>query len=316
MDASVTKTLYKTYSSYLIEKFGEKVYKLPVNLQGTCPNRDGKLSTKGCLFCSELGTGFEANWEKKTVKEQLELNMKKIKDQYKAKLFIAYFQNYTNTYMALSAFKEVILAAIIDDVVGISIATRPDAITTKQLEFLKTIEVEYELVIELEIGLQTTNDETLLKINRGHDVACFIKAIEMIKPFGFDICVHLIPNLPGDTLQDVVRTVQLMNELNIPQVKLHSLYIPRGTEFETLYTQGELVLCTKDDYLNRVITFIEMSHPNMIFQRLFARAPEKDSVFCNWGYSWRKLQNELHQKMIDDNHYQSKRYPLKLKESL
>ena len=173
--------LYNEYSNFLKEKYGEKVYKLPVNIPCTCPNRDGTVGIGGCTFCAEIGTGFEMLENTLSVKEQLKQNMEYISKKYKANKFIAYFQNYTNTYLKLEEFKKYIKEAIMENIVEISISTRPDCIGDEYLEFLSEIKRNYNINFSIELGLQTVNYHTLISINRGHTLAEFIDAVLRIK---------------------------------------------------------------------------------------------------------------------------------------
>ena len=171
---------YRTYSDYLKTKYGEKVYKLPVNLPISCPNRMN--GNQGCSFCADVGTGFEAMSSGMSVTEQLNKTKEKISRRYKAKKFIAYFQNYTNTFMSLERFRAYITeAAKVEDIVEISISTRPDCIKKEYLDFLKQIRREYQIEIHFELGLQTVNYHTLKNINRGHGLAEFIQAVMQVQ---------------------------------------------------------------------------------------------------------------------------------------
>lgn len=299
------KMIYNRYSDYLKEKYGEKVYKLPINLNITCPNRDGKIGTKGCYFCSDLGAGFESIQSDIPVREQLEANRKYIGNKYNANKFIAYFQNYTNTYMPLEDFRQYMYEACYD-IVELDISTRPDCISSLHLDVLRKINQEKHIEITIELGLQTTNNETLKKVNRGHTVEDFIQAVQLIKQYGFDICVHLILNLPWDNHQDVINNAQLMNQLQISQVKLHALYIAKNTVFENMYLNNEFNICSKEDYVDRVILFLEHLDSNIVVQRLIGRAPKEETVFCNWGTSWWKIQEDIEKKMKDLNTFQGK----------
>lgn len=294
---------YKKYSDALVEKYGEKVYKIPVNLPITCPNRDGTVGTGGCAFCSEVGAGFEAQKASLSVAEQLRRNIEIISPKYGAKKFIAYFQNYTNTYMALEQFKTVIMDALIDDVVGISISTRPDCISDPYLSFLKEIKEEYHVDVEIELGLQSVNVNTLAKINRGHGLAAYIDASLRVKAYGFTQCVHLIGNLPWDTELDFYEGAKLINALGVESVKIHSLYVLKDTPLGTWYENQEFEMISAEAYIKRIIHFIRLLKPEVIIQRLFGRAPEEDTLFCNWQTSWRKLQNQLELEM---EHHQFK----------
>lgn len=304
MKINETEHYYRTYSHYLTKKYGEKVYKLPINLPITCPNRDGRVGFGGCIFCSEKGTGFESQENTLSVKEQLLKNKAYISKRYKAKKFIAYFQNYTNTYMPLDQFKAYIEEALIEDVVGISISTRPDCISMEQLDFLQYIKETYHLDIDIELGLQTTNDKTLSWLNRGHDVKSFVDAFKIIKSYQFLICVHLIANLPPDTMDDVHDMVDFINTYHPNFVKIHSLYIAEGTILGDMYKKNMITLISKDAYIERIIYILTHVHDDIIFQRLFARAPKEETLFCNWQTSWRKLHNELLETMTINSLYQ------------
>ena len=299
--------LYNEYSRYLKDKYGEKVYKLPINIPVTCPNRDGTIGVGGCTFCAEEGTGFEMLNNKISVKEQIKRNMDYISKKYKAKKFIAYFQNYTNTYLELETFKKYIIEAIVDNIVEISISTRPDCIGDEYLEFLNEIRSTYNINISIELGLQTANYQTLIKINRGHTLAAFIDAVMRIKKFNFNTCVHIILNLPGDNIYDTIETAKILSVLKVEQVKLHSLYIMENTEMGNLYKKKEIVLISRDEYVERVITFLEHLNKGIVVQRLLGRAPKENSLFVNWGMSWWKIKDEILESMFKQGSYQGKK---------
>ncbi|RKD31559.1 TIGR01212 family radical SAM protein [Thermohalobacter berrensis] len=299
--------LYRVYSKYLKEKYGEKVYKLPINLPVTCPNRDGCVGYGGCIFCGEKGAGFENLSNVLSVREQLIKNKDYISKRYKAMKFIAYFQNFTNTYLPLERFKGYIKEAIMDDIVEIDISTRPDCISEKYLKFLDSVKKEYDKNITVELGLQTVNYHTLKKINRGHSLAEFIDSVQRIKKYGFNICVHLILNLPWDDMDDVIENAKIISALGIEQVKLHSLYIVEDTIIGKMYKEGRIKLGSKDEYIKRVITFLEYLHPDIVVQRLIGRAPKEDTLFVNWDTSWWKIKDEIIKTMKQNNSYQGKR---------
>lgn len=301
------KDLYRVYSVYLKNKYGEKVYKLPINLPITCPNRDGSVGYGGCIFCGEVGAGFESLSNVIPVREQILKNMAYIKKRYKANKFIAYFQNYTNTYMNLELFKNYIKEAILDDIVEIDISTRPDCISDEYLEFLKTIKNDYGINITIELGLQTVNYHTLKKINRGHTLAEFIDSVIRIKSFGFEICTHLILNLPWDTMEDVIENAKILSALSVDHVKLHSLYVVENTQLAKLYKEGRIQIISKEEYIFRVINFLEYLKSDIVVQRLIGRAPEENTIFVNWGTSWWKIKEEIINKMIELKTFQGKK---------
>jgi len=299
-------TIYNKYSDYLKNKYGEKVYKLPINLPISCPNR---IHGTGCSFCSEVGTGFEALENTVSVTEQLNQTKELIVRKYKAKKFIAYFQNYTNTYMPLERFKEYVYeAAKVSDVVEISISTRPDCINGQYLEVLKEVEEEFHVAINIELGLQTVNYHTLDFIDRGHGLSEFIDAVLQIKPYGFTICTHVILNLPNDTMRDAIETAKILSALKIDIVKIHSLYIAKNTKLCKQYEDATIDVCSKEEYLNRLVTFLQYLSPNVVVERLFSRVPEENAVFSNWGVSWWKLQDEFEDIMKEQESFQGKKF--------
>ncbi len=298
--------MYNKYSDYLKNKYGEKVYKLPINLPITCPNR---IHSSGCSFCAEVGTGFEALSSAISVTEQLHKTKELIQKKYHAKKYIAYFQNYTNTFMKLDDFRAYMKeAAEVSDIVEISISTRPDCINTQYLDVLLDVKKTYHIDINIELGLQTVNYHTLDFIDRGHGLAEYIDAVLQIKQYPFTICTHIILNLPNDDLRDTIETAKILSALKIDIVKIHSLYIAKNTKLSKQYESGTISICSKEEYLDRVLSFLEYLSPNIVVERLFSRVPEEDAVFSNWNTSWWKLQDELLLKMKEKDVYQGKKY--------
>lgn len=301
------KTFYYPYSEYLKKTYGEKVYKLPINLPVTCPNRLGRQ--KGCTFCAESGTGFEALSSEVRVTEQLLNTRSLIEKKYHAHKFIAYFQNYTNTFMKIERFRAYIEeAARVPDIVEIAVSTRPDCIRGEYLEALKETTTAGGQRVTVELGLQTANYHTLQKIQRGHSLAEFIDAVLEIKKYGFDICAHVILNLPGDTMEDAKETAKILSALGIDIVKIHSLYIAKNTLLCEAYENGTITICSKEEYLQRLQVFLEFLNPDIAVERLFSRIPEEEAVFCNWETSWWKLKDEFEKKMRADGSFQGKRF--------
>ena len=293
---------YNTYSAHLKKRFGEKVYKLPVNLPVTCPNR---IEGRGCSFCVGVGTGFEAMSETVPVKDQLNRTKAYIGKRYGAKKFLAYFQNYTNTFLPLGEFRDYVLEALEEeDIVGISISTRPDCIRKDYLEFLNEIQKERGAAVTMEFGLQTVNYHTLRKIKRGHTLAEYLNAVLLTAPYGFEICTHVILNLPGDTAEDAVETARVISALPVSVVKAHSLYIPKNSVLYEEYRDGKISLCTKEEYINRLTEFVANLREDIVIERLFSRVPEEDAVFSNWGVSWWKLKDLFEETMKQKGYVQ------------
>ncbi|SET08708.1 TIGR01212 family radical SAM protein [Anaerobranca gottschalkii] len=298
--------LYNQYSKYLLEKYGEKVYKLPINLPLTCPNRDGKFGTGGCTFCYEGGAGYERDTSNLTIKEQLAIIRDRIQRKYKANKFIAYFQNYSNTYMPIEDFKRYTLEAIEEDIVQIAISTRPDCVTYDHLEHLNYLKENYNIDISIELGLQSVNYHTLKKIHRGHTLAEFIDCVMMIKKYPFEICAHLILNLPWDDITDAIEGAKILSALKINQVKLHSLFIVKGTIMEQQFLNNQFSLISMDEYIRRVIAFLEHLDPKITIQRLIGRAPKEISENCNWQTSWWKIKEAIEWQMEQRKTYQGR----------
>jgi len=291
---------YRKYSDFLKEKFGEKVYKLPIKLDLTCPNRDGTCGIGGCIFCGEEGGSFENNLG--SIKEQLSKNKEIIKNKYKANKYISYFQNFTNTYMEFERFKEVVLESLIDDVVGVSISTRPDCLGKNHLDFLEELAKDYFVTVEL--GLQTPNYHTLDKLNRGHGLAEFIDACIKLKKRKINICTHVIIGLPWDDDRDIVECAKILNVLGVDEVKIHALYILKNTVLGNMYLNGDISPISLEDYKKKVILFLRHLKNDIIVERIIGRAPEENSLFCNWDTSWWKIRDDIIMEMNTNGYSQ------------
>lgn len=297
--------LYYKYSDFLKKHYHTKVYKLPVNLPVTCPNRsDGH----GCTFCAEAGTGFEAMSSHVSVTEQLMRTQEYIRSRYKAQKFIAYFQNYTNTYLPLERLAAYMKeAAMVPDIVEIAISTRPDCIREDYLDMMEAFSKKHGITIAIELGLQTANYHTLKDIRRGHGLAEYLDGALRIKRRNFLLCTHVILNLPGDNLEDVKETSKILSVMGNDLVKVHSLYIAKGTEMARLYENGQLDICSKEEYFLRLQSFLEYLSPEIAVERLFSRIPEEDALFSNWQTSWWRLQDEFMAYMEVEKSFQGKK---------
>ena len=275
------------------ERYGEKVYKLPISIPDTCPNRDGTLGTRGCAFCGSIGAGYENLPADMTIQRQIEANIAHIQPKYKANKFIAYFQNFTNTYIRPDVFRQYLIEACRPDIVGIAVATRPDCVNTTYFDIMAEIKETYGVDILVEFGLQTVNYKTLQKINRGHTLAEYIDAMMMIQAYPFRNCTHVILDLPWDTMEDVVETAKIISALPTHEIKLHALYIIKNTVMADWYKAGEIQLISAEEYVDRVVTFLEYTRPDIVFQRLIGRAPKEATEFANWGMGWWKIRDMI-----------------------
>ena len=289
---------YNVYSTYLKERYGEKVYKLPISIPDTCPNRDGTLGTRGCAFCGSIGAGYENLPADMTIQRQIEANIAHIQPKYKANKFIAYFQNFTNTYIRPDVFRQYLIEACRPDIVGIAVATRPDCVNTTYFDIMAEIKETYGVDILVEFGLQTVNYKTLQKINRGHTLAEYIDAMMMIQAYPFRNCTHVILDLPWDTMEDVVETAKIISALPTHEIKLHALYIIKNTVMADWYKTGEIQLISAEEYVDRVVTFLEYTRPDIVFQRLIGRAPKEATEFANWGMGWWKIRDMIDAELV------------------
>lgn len=299
---------YRMISAFYKERYGEKAYKIPVALPLTCPNRDGSAGVGGCTFCGEIGAGYENRPASMTVKQQIDETVVHIAKKYKAYKYIPYFQNFSNTYLPPEKFLQYVEAACLEHVVGIAIATRPDCVHDAYLDILKDIQNKYGIDIYVELGLQSVNYHTLQKVNRGHTMAEFIDAVLRIKRYGFEVCAHMILNLPWDTMDDVIEGAKTLSALQVDQVKLHALYLVKNTKMARDYEAGEFTLISAEEYARRVVEFLRYLDPKIVLQRLVGRAPEDNTIFTNWSMGWWRVQDLIDQIMEDEDISQGSAY--------
>ncbi|TCS80995.1 TIGR01212 family radical SAM protein [Pectinatus cerevisiiphilus] len=299
--------VYYAFSDYLKQRYGEKVYKLPLALPVTCPNRDGTCGTNGCTFCGAIGAGYENLPASMSITEQITNNKAHIIPKYKAKKFIPYMQNFSNTYLPVEQLEKYANEAVqADDIVALYIATRPDCINEYYLARLNEIKQRHNIDICIELGLQTVNYHSLYKINRGHTLAEFVDAVLRIKQYDMQSCAHIILNLPWDNMTDVIENAKMMSALKIDQVKLHALYIIKNTKMSEDYLSGKIKLISLEEYKERVKTFLQYLSPSIVLQRLIGRAPAENTVFANWHTGWWKIRDAIITEMEENNLYQGK----------
>ena len=301
---------YRDYAPWLEAKYGQRVYKVPLNIPGgSCPNRDGTVGTGGCIFCDASGSGFQCLPDTMNIREQWAENKAFYERRFHAHKFISYLQTYTNTYMGLDKFKEIVLAATEDpDLVGVAISTRPDCINDDYLAFLSELQDSRKLDVDIELGLQTVNYHNLVEVNRGHTLAEYIDAVLRIKRYGLSTTTHVILNLPGDDMLDVIETAKIISTLGVDFVKLHSLYVVGHTELGRRYKNGDFTMITLQEYVERVVTFLEYLNPEIVVQRLVGKGPQDDLLFCNWDTSWWKIKDAIDAEFIARNSRQGSRF--------
>ena len=293
---------YRNYSDYLKGKYGEKVYKIPISLPVTCPNRDGSLSSSPCIFCGSIGADYETKAVGMGITQQLNRSIAHVGPKYKAKKFIAYFLNYTNTYAKPEDFQVWMEEAMAHpDVVGVDVSTRPDCIHERYLDILKETAAKYGKDVTIELGLQSSNAHTLLKLGRCHTVAEYIDAALRIGRYGFGQCTHVIADLPWDDRIDVIEAAKLISVLPVTEVKLHSLYIVKGTALADMYQRGEVTLSSMEEYMERVILFLSYLRKDIVIQRIVGRASGGNTLSVNGGSPWWEVKKRIDALMEERN---------------
>ena len=272
---------YNAFSDFLRQKFGAKVYKVTIDAGFSCPNRDGTLSDKGCLFCDESGSFSQTHSGLMTIPEQIKSEMEFLSKRFKAEKYMSYFQAYSNTYKPVKELEKIYRQSLEHpDIVGIAIGTRPDCIDDEKLSLINSFTPDYYTWIEY--GLQSANDKTLKKINRGHDYDCFLRAYEKTRKYsGINICVHVIMNL-FETYDEMMYTAQRVAELEPDGVKIHMLCVLENTKLEKIYNQGKLKLMTEDEYVNVVCDFLEYLPPKTTIHRLAGNGLRTKLVEPRW----------------------------------
>ena len=303
---SNTNKRYYSYDYYLKNKYNTKVAKIGLDAGFTCPNRDGKISSGGCIFCSD---GARSNEIKNiTDLEKQYLIQKNIMlNKWKNLKFIAYFQAFTNTYASVEKLKSIYEPFINkEEVVGISIATRPDTLEDDILNYLEDIAKRIPLTIEL--GLQTANDETAKFINRGYKFELFVNKVNELRKRNIDVVVHLINGLPNETKKDNLDTIKKIRHLDIQGIKFHSLFVDKGTKLEQLFIENNYHILTIDEYIDIVISQLELLPEHIIIQRLTGDPIASNLAFPTWSIKKINVLNGIDKEMAKRSTFQGRLY--------
>lgn len=304
---------YNSLNHYFMSVYGEKIYKVAINGGMTCPNRDGVIDTRGCIFCSKGGSGeFAApiNAENPDITSQLEVAREKVKDKVKDGKFIAYFQPYTNTYATVEYLEKVYTEAISpDDVVGISIATRPDCLSEDVLQLLVKIREAFpDKFIWIELGLQTMHRKTAQYIRRGYETAVFEDAVKKLNEVQIPIIVHVILGLPGESRQDMLGTIEYLNTFPIFGIKLQLLHVLKDTDLAVDYENRLFETFTMEEYIDTLIDCIEHLSPNIVIHRVTGDGPKNILISPLWSGNKKKVLNTLLKEMDERDTWQGKKY--------
>jgi radical SAM protein (TIGR01212 family) len=301
-----TDKRYNQFSAYLKNKFGAKVYKITIDAGFSCPNRDGTISTGGCIFCDEGGSFSQAHSNILPVEQQVEIGAKTLHDRFKAEKFMAYFQAYSNTYKPVNELEKIYKSSLTHpDIVGISVGTRPDCVDDEKLNLLSDISKDYYTWIEY--GLQSIHDKTLKKINRGHDFNCFLKAYEASKEKGLNVCVHVIFGL-WETHDEILQTAEKLAQLKVDGVKIHMLCALKDTRLANLYEIGKIDFMSEDEYVNLVCDFLEILPPQTTIHRLAGNGLKKNLIAPRWLGAKLDCLNKIDRELIKRNSYQGMKY--------
>ncbi|MDE7224173.1 MAG: TIGR01212 family radical SAM protein [Acetatifactor sp.] len=300
---------YYSLDAYLKNAYGYKCYKIALNAHMTCPNRDGTLGTQGCLFCSAGGSGDFAVSET-DIHRQLEAGLALFGQKQVGRHYIAYFQAYTNTYAPVERLRTLYTQALEHPMVcGISIATRPDCLPMPVLELLAELRRIYpDKFIWLELGLQTIHEKTARIIRRGYELPCFEEAMKKLKLLGLPVIVHVILGLPGETPEQMLKTVNYLNVWQPFGIKLQLLHVLEGTDLAALYRTQAFTVLEKEEYLDILVDCLTHLSPDIVIHRVTGDGPKKLLIAPAWSGNKRDVLNSLHRKMRLENAFQGKMY--------
>ena len=294
---------YHTLDFYYKHKFGCKVSKISLNGGFTCPNKDGTKGVGGCIYCSSLGSGDFAGNIKNTLSEQFNEIKKMMDNKWKDTKYIAYFQANTNTYAPIEELKKKYESVLnIDNVVGLNIATRSDAITDECLDYLE--ELNKKTFLNIELGLQTINKKTNKLINRGETLEEFDTMVKKLRSRGINVIVHIINGLPYETKEDMINTIKYVNSLDIQGIKIHMLHIIKNTKLEELYNKEKFHILTREEYVNIVCDQLELLRPEIVINRITGDPKKEELIEPKWLLKKFCVLNEIDKEMVKRNSYQ------------
>ncbi len=301
-----TDKRYNQFSAYLKNRFGAKVYKITIDAGFSCPNRDGTISKGGCIFCDDSGSFSQAHSNLLSIENQVNEGIKTLSNRFKAEKFMSYFQAYTNTYKPVDELEKIYKSSLCHpDIVGISIGTRPDCVEDDKLNLISDISKDY--YTWLEYGLQSAHDKTLLKINRGHDYECFLRAYEKTKEKGINVCVHVILGL-WESRDEILQTAQRLADLKIDGIKIHMLCALQGTKLAQMYENKEIDFMSEDEYVSLVCDFLEILPPETTVHRLAGNGFRKTLIAPRWLGAKLDCLNKIDREFLKRDSYQGSKF--------
>ncbi|WP_026896283.1 TIGR01212 family radical SAM protein [Clostridiisalibacter paucivorans] len=294
---------YHSLNYELRKLFGKKVIKLSLNGGFTCPNRDGTIGTKGCLFCSDYGSGEFAGNKKLSIKEQIFQQIDLLSDKWRTGKYIAYFQSFTNTYGTIEDLRDKYEQALsVEGVVGLAIATRPDCLSEDILDLLE--EFSNKCYLWVELGLQTIHDDTARLIRRGYPLMTFDDALKRLRSRGINVVVHLILGLPKEDYKDMIESVKYVSEEDIQGVKFHLMHILKGTDLYEYYKEHPFSLLSKNEYISIVSDAIEILDPNIVIHRLTGDGAKDMLIAPRWSLNKLGVLSGIDMELKRRNSYQ------------
>ena len=312
MTQPITKWGEKPYHSldYMLrERFGEKVYKVTLNGGMSCPNRDGRIGTRGCIFCSAGGSGDFAADAALSITDQIESQIAILSQKRPIHKYIAYFQAYTNTYAPVDYLEKIFTEAISHPkVVALSIGTRPDCLSPEIVELLSRLNSQKPVWVEL--GRQTIHESTARYIRRGYPRSCFHEAVTNLRREGIEVIVHTILGLPGESSEDILATMKYLNQMDIQGIKLQLLHVLQGTDLATDYRNGLFRTYEREEYLSLLIDCLEHLRPDIVIHRITGDGPKDLLIAPLWASRKREVLNLLHHRMKEGQHSQGKLYTI------
>lgn len=288
---------YLSFGQYAQQKFGEKVHKLSINAAFTCPNRDGTKGIGGCTFCNNAS--FSPNAKNlSSIEAQIAQGKTVIRKRTGALKYLAYFQAYTNTYDEISRLKQLYDRALaIEDVIGLSIGTRPDCVPDKVLELLLAYQQQGK-EIWLELGLQSAFDESLKRVNRGHGFAEYVDACTRARNLGLKVCTHFIVGLPGETPKQSLESLQRALELGFDGIKIHPLHVVKGTQLARKFNRGDYQAISFEDYINTTVKMVNILPKDIVIHRLTGTASKQILLGPAWCEKKWQVLNAIEDRLL------------------
>lgn len=287
---------YYSLNNYLRDTFGDKVYKISLNAGFTCPNRDGKIDTRGCIFCSKGGSGDFAESAQLSIDEQIELGKKRVSKKVKSNKYIAYFQAFTNTYAPVEILREKFMQAIMhDEVVALSIATRPDCLGDEVIALLD--ELNRIKPVFAELGLQTIHEKTAQYIRRGYTLGVYDDAVKRLKAIGVNVVVHIILGLPYECKKDMLESVEYVCRSGADGIKLQMLHILKGTDLADDYLKGKFRALELEEYIDIITSCIEIIPDDIVIHRLTGDGAKKDLIAPLWSADKKNVLNKINKAL-------------------